>query len=122
VDAETVHPIILEAERDWTIPDLEMFGPFLLLKPFDDPDKVTQELIQTRYGFLLAFFGSASPGTVKLFHENFGMVYDNPDFFFAPLRMPFGGKKESGWIIEREGEQWTSRDGRFHYSRELVRH
>jgi acyl-CoA reductase-like NAD-dependent aldehyde dehydrogenase len=122
VDAETVHPIILEAERDWTIPDLEMFGPFLLLKPFDDPDKVIQELIQTRYGFLLAFFGSASPGTVKLFHENFGMVYDNPDFFFAPLRMPFGGKKESGWIIEREGEQWTSRDGRFHYSRELVRH
>jgi hypothetical protein len=49
------------------------------------------------------------------------MVYDNPDYFFTPLRAPFGGKKESGWIVERLDDGWITRDGGFHYSRELVR-
>jgi len=121
VDSETVHPVILEAQSYWTIPDLELFGPFLLLKPFDDPDRAVHELIGTRYGFLLSFFGSAAGDYLRLFRENFGMVYDNPDYFFTPLRAPFGGKKESGWIVERLDDGWITRDGGFHYSRELVR-
>ncbi len=121
VNSETVHPIVLEAESDWTIPDLELFGPFLLLKPFDDVQKAVHELIATRYGFLLAFFGSAAGDSLRLFHENYGMVHDNPDFFLTPLRAPFGGKKDSGWIIERLDGRWVTRDGCFYYSRELVR-
>lgn len=46
---------------------------------------------------------------------------NNPDFFFSPLRAPFGGRKESGWIMERRGSRWTTRDGGFYYSAELVR-
>ena len=121
VDSETVHPVILEAQSDWTIPDLELFGPFLLLKPFEDPDRVVHELIATRYGFLLCFFGSTTGDYLRLFRENYGMVYDNPDHLFIPPRTPFGGKKESGWIIERLDDRWITRDGGFHYSRELVR-
>ena len=121
VNSETVHPVILEAQSDWTIPDLELFGPFLLPKPFDDPDRAVHELVATRYGFLLSFFGSATVDYLRLFRENFGMVYDNPDYLLAPLRAPFGGKKESGWIIERRGDRWVTRDGVFHYSRELLR-
>ena len=49
------------------------------------------------------------------------MVYDNPDFLFTPLRLPFGGKKASGWILEREGDLWSERDGAFWYTKELVR-
>jgi len=48
------------------------------------------------------------------------MVHDNPDFYFTPLRLPFGGKKDSGWILERQGDQWIERDGAFIYSQELV--
>ncbi len=128
MNSETVHPIVLEAESDWTIPDMELFGPFLLLKPFDDPQRVVHELTATRYGFLVVFFGSATGDCLGLLHENYGMVYENPDFFLAPLRAPFGGKKKSGWIIERIGgavgtgrSRWITRDGCFHYSRELVR-
>ncbi len=121
INSETVHPIILEAESDWTIPDLELFGPFLLLKAFDDPAKAVNELIATRYGFLLSFFGSATEDYLRLFRENYGMVYDNPDYFLAPLRAPFGGRKESGWIIERLDGRWVTRDGTFYYSKELVR-
>jgi hypothetical protein len=49
------------------------------------------------------------------------MVHDNPDFTFTPLRLPFGGKKESGWILERQGHDWIERDGAFLYSKELIR-
>jgi succinate-semialdehyde dehydrogenase/glutarate-semialdehyde dehydrogenase len=121
VDDKTVHPVILEAQCGWPVPDLQLFGPFLLLKPFNDPRTAVHELVQTRYGFQLYFFGSASNEIVRIFHQHFGMVFDNPNFLFAPLRTSFGGKKDSGWIIERGEKGWITRDGRFYYSKELVR-
>jgi acyl-CoA reductase-like NAD-dependent aldehyde dehydrogenase len=117
-DGDWVHPLVLELE---IIPDLELFGPFLALKPFDDPEQAVQELIQTRYGFLLAFFGTPPDGARTLFHKHFGMVHDNPEFFFTPLRLPFGGRKASGWILERSARGWIERDGAFLYTKELVR-
>lgn len=120
MQGEMVTPLILETLHG-EIPDLELFGPLLLLKPFDDPDQAAQELIRTRYGFLLAFFGTPSAQVRDMFHAHFGMVHDNPDFYFTPLRLPFGGKKESGWILERQGDKWIERDGAFLYGRELVR-
>ena len=44
-----------------------------------------------------------------------------PDFLFTPLRLPFGGKKDSGWILERDGDRWIERDGAFQYTKELVK-
>lgn len=119
ISGETVFPLVLETQAT-DIPDLELFGPFLLLKPFDDPDEAAMELVQTRYGFLLCFFGSVSEKIKALFHSHFGMVHDNPDFTFTPLRLPFGGKKASGWILERKGNHWIERDGAFIYSKELA--
>ncbi len=118
MNGEKVTPLILETDRE-AIPDLELFGPFLLLKPFDDPNQAVEELIDTRYGFLLNYFGTPPAGAEALFRQHFGMVHDNPDFVFTPLRLAFGGKKESGWILERKGDQWIQRDGAFLYTREL---
>jgi hypothetical protein len=58
---------------------------------------------------------------LPLFGEHFGTVLDNPDFLFMPLRVPFGGRKASGWILERQEDTWVERDGAFIYSRELAR-
>jgi len=118
ITGETVFPLVLETENS-DIPDLELFGPFLLLKPFGDPDEAALELVKTRYGFLLSFFGSPAEKIKALFYSHFGMVHDNPDFTFTPLRLPFGGKKASGWILERKGNNWIERDGAFIYSKEL---
>ncbi|MGB2928104.1 MAG: aldehyde dehydrogenase family protein [Desulfobacterales bacterium] len=118
ITGEKVFPLVLETENS-DIPDLELFGPFLLLKPFDDPHEATLELVKTRYGFLLSFFGSPAEKIKALFYSHFGMVHDNPDFTFTPLRLPFGGKKASGWILERKGNNWIERDGAFIYSKEL---
>lgn len=120
IDGEWISPLILETESD-RIPDLELFGPFLLLKPFDEPEEAVTELTQTRYGFLLSFFGSPPETFKRRFREHFGMVHDNPDFTFTPLRLPFGGKSASGWILERRNGKWVERDGAFLYSRELVK-
>jgi len=119
ITGETVFPLVLEAENT-EIPDLELFGPFLLLKPFDDPHEAAIELVKTRYGFLLSFFGSPSEKIKALFYSHFGMVHNNPDFTFTPLRLPFGGKKASGWILERKGNDWIERDGAFIYTKELA--
>jgi len=56
-----------------------------------------------------------------LFGKHFDMALDNPDSLFMPLRVPFGGRKASGWILERQGDSWGERDGAFIYSRELAR-
>jgi acyl-CoA reductase-like NAD-dependent aldehyde dehydrogenase len=119
IDGEWVHPLVLETERE--IPDLELFGPVLVLKPFRQARDPVSELIQTRYGFLVAYFGSPPADALPLFREHFGMVLDNPDFLFMPLRVPFGGRKTSGWILERHGDSWVERDGAFIYSGELAR-
>jgi len=119
INDETVFPLVLETENTG-IPDLELFGPFLLLIPFDDPNEAAMELIKTRYGFLLSFFGSPAEKIKAIFYSHFGMVHDNPDFTFTPLRLPFGGKKASGWILERKGNDWIERDGAFIYSKELA--
>ena len=120
MDGERISPLVLESENE-KIPDLELFGPFLVLKPFDDPKQAVQELIETRYGFLLNFFGRPPHNAEELFRLHFGMVHDNPDFVFTPLRIAFGGKKDSGWILERQNDQWLKRDGAFLYSKELSR-
>jgi acyl-CoA reductase-like NAD-dependent aldehyde dehydrogenase len=120
IEGEFVSPLVLEMDMG-KIPDLELFGPFLVLSPFDHEQGLVQELIQTKYGFLLAFFGSPAEHSREAFKAHFGMVYDNPDFLFTPLRLPFGGKQDSGWILEREGGRWIERDGAFQYTKELVK-
>ena len=119
INEHMIYPHILETQNTY-IPDLELFGPFLVLKPFDDPYDAVSELVETRYGFLLSFFGSPTESIKALFHSTFGMVHDNPDFTFTPLRLPFGGKNGSGWILERKGNEYIERDGAFLYSKELV--
>lgn len=119
MDGDVVQPFVLAMEEG-EIPDLELFGPFLVLKPFEDAHEVIRELTRSRYGFLAVFFGSLEADLKELLQAHFGMVHDNPEFFFTPMRLPFGGRKSSGWILERCGAQWVERDGAFVYSRELI--
>ena len=102
-------------------PDLELFGPFLALAPVASDAEAVARVCASRYPFLVSWFGSPPPGAKDALTEKFGMVYDNPDFLFTPLRLPFGGKGASGWIIENRDGVMSKRDGAFIYSAELVR-
>jgi acyl-CoA reductase-like NAD-dependent aldehyde dehydrogenase len=111
-------PFLLET---FDPPDTEMFGPFLALVPVASDEAAVAQVVQSRYPFLVAWFGSPPPGAQAALAEKFGMTYDNPEFIFTPLRLPFGGKGESGWIIENRDGNLNKRDGAFIYSAELVR-
>jgi len=111
-------PFLLETPEP---PELELFGPFLALVKVDSDQEALHRVLATRYPFLVTFFGTPPPGAREAMTAKFGMVYDNPDFLFTPFRLPFGGKGESGWILERRDGQLLKRDGAFIYSAELVR-
>jgi len=102
-------------------PDVELFGPLLTLIRTENGAAAVETVLQSRYPFLVTWFGTPPPGAKEALTEKFGMVYDNPDFLFTPLRLPFGGKGPSGWIIENRDGQLRKRDGAFIYSAELVR-
>lgn len=102
-------------------PDLELFGPFLALCPVASDEEALRRVLRSRYPMLVNFFGTPPSGGKDAFLQTFGMVYDNPDFLFTPLRLPFGGRGESGWILEQQNGNLIRRDGAFIYSMELVR-
>ncbi len=118
MDGEWITPFVLETNN---YPDLELFGPFLILHRCDDENQLVEAALNTRYGFMLAYFGNPPQEGIKRFHDHFGMVYDNPEFRFTPLRLPFGGKGKSGWILTRKNNHVERRDGAFIYSEELVK-
>jgi acyl-CoA reductase-like NAD-dependent aldehyde dehydrogenase len=111
-------PFLFETQEP---PDLELFGPFLALVPVADDAAAVEQVVRSRYPFLVAWFGTPPPGGREALTSTFGMTYDNPDFIFTPLRLPFGGKGESGWIMENRDGRLVKRDGAFIYSAELVR-
>ena len=117
-DGEWQGPFLLET---FDPPDTEMFGPFLALALVTSDEAAVAQVLPSRYPFLVAWFGTPPPGAVDALTEKFGMTYDNPEFIFTPLRLPFGGKGDSGWIIENRNGRLVKRDGAFIYSAELVR-
>jgi hypothetical protein len=76
--------------------------------------------LQSRHPFLVTWFGSPPPSGREALTEKFGMTYDNRISSLRP-RLPFGGKGESGWIIENRNGNLINRDGAFIYSAELVK-
>jgi acyl-CoA reductase-like NAD-dependent aldehyde dehydrogenase len=117
-EGEWQGPFLVETEEP---PDLELFGPFLALVKAESDAGAVEAVLGSRYPFLVTWFGTPPPGAKEALTTTFGMVYDNPDFLFTPLRLPFGGKGASGWIIENRDGRLTKRDGAFIYSAELVR-
>ncbi len=117
-EGEWQGPFLVETAEP---PDVELFGPLLTLVKTESAAAAVATVLESRYPFLVTWFGSAPSGAKEALTEKFGMVYDNPDFLFTPLRLPFGGKGPSGWIIENREGRLSRRDGAFIYSAELVR-
>ncbi len=111
-------PFLMETPEP---PDLELFGPFLALCPVPSDEEALHRVLKSRYPMLVSFFGTPPPGAKDELSRTFGMVYDNPDFLFTPLRLPFGGRGESGWILDHRNGGIRRRDGAYIYSLELVR-
>ena len=74
----------------------EIFGPFAVIQPFDEPDEAFHIANDTRYG-LVSYVWSESLGTVTQAMQRLrsGVVWINTPMT-RELRAPFGGFKDSG--------------------------
>ncbi|MBW1953601.1 MAG: aldehyde dehydrogenase family protein [Deltaproteobacteria bacterium] len=117
LEGKWIWPLLVEVKE---VPDLVMFGPFLALIRVKDDAEAIERVQQTEYPFAVSIFGTPTAEAREQLEQTFGMVYENPNFTFTPLRLPFGGKKQSGWILENKDGSLQRRDGAFIYSAELV--
>lgn len=79
----------------------EIFGPCVLLAPFDDAEEVIALANDTQYGLSTSIWTSdLSTAHNTAARVDVGITYIN-SWFLRDLRTPFGGSKQSG--IGREG-------------------
>ncbi len=118
IDGEWIPPTVVLTKEP--IPDLELFGPYLAVKPFDSREEALKEVCSTRYGHIVYVFGHVEPGEKRFLEENYGMVKYEMKSLFLPLRGPYGGKKDAGWVLEKREEGYIKRDGAIIYAEEMV--
>jgi aminomuconate-semialdehyde/2-hydroxymuconate-6-semialdehyde dehydrogenase len=105
-DGWSVKPsIIVDAPADARVCREEIFGPVVVVQPFDDEAEVIDAANDTRYGLnAMVFTENLSRAHRVAAQLNAGTVWVNC-FFIRDLRAPFGGVGESG--VGREGGMFS---------------
>lgn len=105
-DGWSVQPsIIVDAPKDARVCREEIFGPVVVVQPFDEEDEAIQAANDTRYGLnAMVFTENLSRAHRVAARLNAGTVWVNC-FFIRDLRAPFGGVGESG--VGREGGMFS---------------
>jgi acyl-CoA reductase-like NAD-dependent aldehyde dehydrogenase len=103
----TVAPTILTATKaGMKVRDEEIFGPVLLIEPYDDFEDALAEVNHSKYGLQAGLLTRDSGRILSAYRElEVGalIVGDTPNWRLDP--MPYGGVKESG--LGREGIRWA---------------
>ena len=105
--ASMITPVILTATRPgMKVRDEEIFGPVLLIEPYDDFDEALSQVNHSKYGLQAGLLTRDSGRILTAYRElEVGalVVGDTPNWRLDP--MPYGGVKESG--LGREGIRWA---------------
>ena len=97
--------IIVDAPPAARVCTEEIFGPVVVVQPFDDEDEVVHIANDTKYGLnAMVFTENLSRAHRVAERLNAGTVWVNC-FFIRDLRAPFGGVGESG--VGREGGNFS---------------
>ncbi|HVN94067.1 MAG TPA: aldehyde dehydrogenase family protein [Terracidiphilus sp.] len=103
----TFTPTILTATKaGMKVRDEEVFGPVLLIEPYDDFEDAVAEVNHSKYGLQAGLLTRDSGRILHAFRElEVGalIVGDTPNWRLDP--MPYGGVKDSG--LGREGIRWA---------------
>ena len=102
-----VTPVILSATKaGMKVRDEEIFGPVLLIEPYDDFEDALAQVNHSKYGLQAGLLTRDSGRILTAYRElEVGalIVGDTPNWRLDP--MPYGGVKESG--LGREGIRWA---------------
>ncbi len=103
------------------IPDIEVFGPYIAVKAMGSDQAIVEEAVRTRYPLIAYAFGPPPLGAKGRLEALYGRVYWDPEFLYLSPRDPFGGRRDSGWVLERRGTMIIRKDGPIVYVKELTR-
>lgn len=109
-DGALVTPAVLEGvDRDCRVYDNEVFGPVLVLEPFDNFDAALDVINASRYGLQAGLF-VRDIGKIRRAWDRLdvGGVVINDIPSFRVDNMPYGGVKDSG--LGREGIRYAIED------------
>ena len=109
-EGPVVRPAVLEnVPRDCRIYDQELFGPAMVIEPFDDFDEALKIINQSRYGLQAGLF-VRDIGKIRKAWDllEVGGVIINDVPSFRVDHMPYGGVKNSG--LGREGIRYAIED------------
>jgi len=109
-EGPVVRPAVLEeVPRDCRIYDNELFGPAMVIEPFDDFDEALRVINQSRYGLQAGVF-VRDIGKIRKAWDllEVGGVIINDVPSFRVDHMPYGGVKDSG--LGREGIRYAIED------------
>jgi len=109
-DGAVVRPAVLEnVDRDCRIYDNELFGPAMVIEPFDDFERALQLINDSRYGLQAGLFINDISKIRKAWDVlEVGGVIINDVPSFRVDHMPYGGVKDSG--LGREGIRYAIAD------------
>ncbi len=109
-EGPVVRPAVLEnVDRDCRIYDNELFGPAVVIEPFDDFDAALKQINESRYGLQAGLFIRDIAKIRKAWDTlEVGGVIINDVPSFRVDHMPYGGVKDSG--LGREGIRFAIED------------
>lgn len=99
-----VSPTIIEATHDMNITQQEVFGPVLVIMPFDDENQAVEMANGTDFGLVAGVFGESLNQTLRVANRLIaGQVFIN-EWFAGGVETPFGGVGLSGFGREKGQE------------------
>ena len=99
-----VEPTIIEATPSMSIAQEEVFGPVLVIMPFDDEDQAIEIANGTDFGLVAGVFGAGINQTLRIANRlRAGQVFIN-EWFAGGIETPFGGVGLSGFGREKGQE------------------
>lgn len=99
-----VLPTIIEATPELSIAQQEVFGPVLVITPFDDENQAVEIANGTDFGLVAGVFGESLNQTLRVANRlRAGQVFIN-EWFAGGIETPFGGVGLSGFGREKGQE------------------
>jgi len=99
-----VAPTVIEATADMSIAQQEVFGPVLVVMPFEDEQHAVTIANGTEFGLVAGVFGERLNPTLQIAQQlRGGQVFIN-EWFAGGIETPFGGVGLSGFGREKGQE------------------
>ncbi|AMT97594.1 MULTISPECIES: aldehyde dehydrogenase family protein [Psychrobacter] len=104
LDGYFVSPTIIEASHEMSIAQQEVFGPVLVIMPFNDEEQAIEMANGTDFGLVAGVFGEGLSQTLRVANKLIaGQIFIN-EWFAGGIETPFGGVGLSGFGREKGQE------------------